>query len=246
MKTCDRPSSQSGRLFPRTNWNTVAQAGDIDSAISQPAIDTLFATYWKPIQSYIRYLGRSAEDAEDLTQDFFHQLLSRRNLFREARQDKGRLRTYVCHAVKRLVIDDSRKRTRIKRGRDQEIRTLETVPELAAPEGTSPDQEFDRRWAAALIERTIAELKADYIAREKGELFAELHPFLGRKGKREPQQEAADRLGMTLDALRISLTRFRRQYGAEFRKQVSQTLSHPANKEEVDEEIRYLMTLHGS
>ena len=110
MPTIDPPSSsKSSAIFPDTHWSSISKARGADSSAAKHAIDSLCATYWKPIYSYIRVLGRGSQDAEDLTQEFFRQLMVRGNLFLSARREQGKLRSYVCVAVKRLVVDASRK-----------------------------------------------------------------------------------------------------------------------------------------
>ena len=238
------PSSH-GTLFPDTHWSSVRRARGNDSAAAKQAIDSLCATYWKPIYGYIRYLGQSNQDAEDLTQEFFRQLMVRGNLFLEARREQGKLRTYVCVAVKRLVTDSLRKQGRLKRGGAHEIISLEEVDEITdSSRGTeSPDERFDRHWAKALVERTLIELERDYVARRKGAVFSELRPYLGWTAQEcQPQDEVALRLGITVGALRMALSRVRQRFGELFRKQVEATVPF-ASASEVDQEITYLIEL---
>jgi RNA polymerase sigma factor (sigma-70 family) len=212
-------------LFPTTHWSVVQAARGANADASKQAIDTLFATYWKPVYGYIRHLGRTEQDAEDLTQEFFKQMMVRRNLFLEVRQEKGKLRTYVCFAVKRMVSTAARDEGRLKRGGDLKFVSLDSERDAfeAADEGT-PDRFFDRQWAAALIDRTLTELEAEYIASGKEELFQELRPFLGLDETHEPQGEVAKRLGMNTGALRMSLLRMRERFGGMFRDRVKATV----------------------
>ncbi|MCB1096660.1 MAG: sigma-70 family RNA polymerase sigma factor [Verrucomicrobiae bacterium] len=229
-------------LFPPTRWSVVDRARGTDTDASEAAIEALCATYWKPIYGYIVHLGQSVQDAEDLTQEFFEEQFGRRNLFLEARREKGKLRTYVCFAVYRHVNDELRKRGRIKRGGGQDPVPLDTVKESATTNnGGTPDKDFDQRWAAALVNRALAELEADYVARGKEALFNELRPFLETEGQDAPQQEIAERLGMTVGAVGMSLTRMRRRLGAHFRRKVAETVQ--GDRAAVDEEIRYLVSL---
>ncbi|MFT4571647.1 MAG: hypothetical protein ACI8TX_002875 [Hyphomicrobiaceae bacterium] len=46
-------------LFPDTHWSSVRRARGNDNVAAKQAIDSLCATYWKPIYAYIRYLGQS-------------------------------------------------------------------------------------------------------------------------------------------------------------------------------------------
>lgn len=236
-------------LFPSTQWSVVEAAIGSNADASKQAIDTLFATYWKPIYGYIRHLGRSEQDAEDLTQEFFKQMMVRRNLFLEVRQDKGKLRTYVCFAVKRMVATSVRNDGRLKREGDKEFLPIDTAECASIPEHNeqhAPDRFFDRQWAAAIMNRTLVELEAEYAASCKGCLFQELRPLLTSETQIETetasQGSIAERLGMTVGAFRMALTRMRRRFGCVFRRNVERTLLGSA-PDEVNSEIAYLIEL---
>ncbi len=232
-----------GALFPTTRWNTVKRAQEPQSKAAAKALDTLCATYWKPISGYMRYLGVPEQDVSDLTQEFFHRLVVERNLFLKVRQESGKLRTFVCVAVKRMVIDDIRKKRRQKRGGGATDQPLEEIENSYAPASqNTPDKEFDMQWARALIDRTLTELESDYYARGKHDLFMELRPFLSSDGDLPSQQEIADRLQIGVSNVGTSLERLRRRYGTMFRKQVATTVPGGL-AEEVDSEIVYLTGL---
>ncbi len=75
--------------FATTHWSVVAAAGDASSPQATEALETLCRTYWPPIYAYLRRLGHSTQDAEDLTQGFFARLLEGSSLA-TLHQAKGR------------------------------------------------------------------------------------------------------------------------------------------------------------
>ena len=240
------PPSSHGVAFPDTHWSALSTAREGDSAASRRVIDHLCATYWKPIHTYIRYLGQGDQDAEDLTQEFFRQLMVRGNLFLQARRERGKLRSYVCVAVKRLVIDAARKKERLKRGGGHEIVPLPAdgdVPDPRVGDTLSPDKQFDRQWARALVDRTLTELERDYVARGKGELFGGLRQYLGKEREPERQEAVANRLGISVGALRMALSRMRQRFGEIFRREVEATVTSGIPGD-VDAEIAYLIGLY--
>ena len=215
-----------------------------DPKAAQIALDSLCAAYWQPICQYIRYRGQSADDAEDLTQEFFHQLMVRpKNLFQEVQQERGKLRTYVCVAVKRHVADAVRKQTRLKRGGGVTTFSLrdecDSFQAEVADSG-APDRHFDRRWTEAIIKRTLAELEREYVSKGKRALFDELKGYLSVDEELVPQVEAAERLGMKIGTLRMNLNRIRERFGEIFRKKVAETVPE-GSSEEIDAEIEHLM-----
>src|SRR5205085_4783656 len=63
--------------------------------------------------------GRTPEEAQDLTQDFFALLLERKDLD-AVRQEKGRLRSYLLAALKNFLAKAHRRTMAVKRGRSEE------------------------------------------------------------------------------------------------------------------------------
>jgi hypothetical protein len=58
--------------FKTTHWTEVLSAGRADSAQANSALNALCQGYWPPLYAYVRRLGHSKEEAEDLTQDSSH------------------------------------------------------------------------------------------------------------------------------------------------------------------------------
>jgi hypothetical protein len=65
--------------FTTTHWSVVLEAQG-ESPAAQEALEKLCRTYWRPIYSFVRRQGVTSEEAEDITQGFFVQLLARRSL----------------------------------------------------------------------------------------------------------------------------------------------------------------------
>ena len=102
-----------GKLFPGTRWSLVAQSREPEAA--NRALSELCNIYWFPVYAYIRSLDQRHHDAQDLAQAFFASLLDRED-FAKADPQRGRLRTFLCVAVKRFVISAYREKNRLKRG----------------------------------------------------------------------------------------------------------------------------------
>ena len=84
----------AGEQFPVTRWSVIDAVKSQDPEEHARALDTLFAAYWKPVYKYVRLRwNRPAEDAQDLTQGFFAEVLERELL---AKYDpaKSKLRTH--------------------------------------------------------------------------------------------------------------------------------------------------------
>ena len=225
--------------LPLTRWSLVAQTREPE--LRERALAELCQLYWYPMYAYIRSLGKAHHEAQDLAQGFFSQLLQRED-FAKADEEMGRLRCYLCTAAKRYVIGENRKQQRLKRGGDHEIVSLDADEDerqflLEPCEDETPETYFDRRWASTVIEATLAELKAEYEAKDRADQFEEMRHYISLNAGGEKQAEVAARLGMTLGAFRMGVTRLRQRYGELLRQTVADTL---ADSSQVGEEIDHL------
>jgi hypothetical protein len=74
------PVPEAGRRFASTHWSVVLAAGQRDSPESEAALATLCRRYWYPLYAYARRRLPDAEQAQDLTQEFFARLLEKNYL----------------------------------------------------------------------------------------------------------------------------------------------------------------------
>jgi DNA-directed RNA polymerase specialized sigma24 family protein len=72
------------------------------------ALETLCRTYWYPLYAYVRRCGYSCEDAQDLTQEFFAQLLAK-DFVARADPLKGKFRSFLLAGLKHLLVMTGRR-----------------------------------------------------------------------------------------------------------------------------------------
>ena len=119
----------------------------------------------------------------------------------------------------------------------------ETRYALEPADERTPEAVFDRRWAFAVLDRTMTELRHEYAAAGKSDLFEALQGFLpGGQGDASRADLAAKR-SVSVGAIDVAVHRLRQRFGVRLREQVAQTVSSDA---EVEEEIRYLISVIGS
>ena len=76
----NRPDDSFAARFTTTSWTVVAQAQDENVPAARQALTELCQAYWYPMYAFLRRGGHSPDEAEDLTQGFFADLLWRDSL----------------------------------------------------------------------------------------------------------------------------------------------------------------------
>ena len=153
--------------FLTTHWSLVDEVrkkGDRDHAL----IGLLLERYWKPVYCYLRHKGFGNEQAKDLTQGFFHEVVLNRHLVERADSAKGSFRSLLLHALRQYVIDERRREIARRQIPQDKLISLDMTdpPELpAAPHPLSPEESFNYAWKADLLERVLAEVKESYVRR---------------------------------------------------------------------------------
>jgi hypothetical protein len=87
-----REAEDCDESFASTGWTMVIEAGDsaTASAHALKALSELCQTYWRPLYAFLREQGYGPEDAHDLTQGFFTDLIETR-AYAHADREKGGL-----------------------------------------------------------------------------------------------------------------------------------------------------------
>jgi len=155
--------------FLTTHWSLIedlqeGQGRDRETAL----VGLLLDRYWKPVYCYLRRKGYDNEQAKDLTQGFFHEVVLNRHLVERADPSKGRFRTFLLHALNQYLIDEQRKEAGQKRIPRSKLIPLDIADPSAVLEGVcelGAEQSFDYAWKAQLLERVVAEVRDRYVQR---------------------------------------------------------------------------------
>ena len=186
----------------------------------------------------MRRTGHSAEDAQDLTQEFFVRLLEKQFLA-TADRHKGRFRTFLLTAVERFLANEQDRVQAQKRGGGQKIISLADIEarycqKLA--DSLTPERIFERQWILSLLDQVLARLQAEMTADGKADLFNALKDHL-TGSQLAGYATTAARLGMTEGAVKVAAHRLRQRYRELLREEIAQTVASP---DEIEAEIRYL------
>ena len=240
----DQTGPGSHACFATTHWSVVLAAGGGQSPQADAALEKLCRTYWYPLYAYIRRRGYTPADAEDLTQDFFAQLL-RKNYPARADPNKGRFRTFLLHALTQFLADQRERANTLKRGGGQVFVSLdEEAPEdryrLEVPDELTPEKLFERRWAETVLERALDRLRGEFVASGKQKDYEVLRSFEPGEQGALSYAEAAVRLRVSESAVKSMIHRLRRRHGELVREEIAHTVPSAA---EIDEELRYLVAV---
>jgi RNA polymerase sigma-70 factor (ECF subfamily) len=234
------PMSGPG-VFLTTHWSVVAAAGRNDTTRAHDALARLCQTYWHPLYAYVRRLGNSPHDAQDLTQEFFARLLAK-NYLANADESRGRFRSFLLASLKHFLVNEWDKARAQKRGGGQvpisiDVGFAETTCHFEPADTTTAEKIFERRWALTLLDQVLRRLRNEFVASGRQELFEQLKPTLTEASHSVRYAEIATRLGTTEGAVKVAVHRLRQRYRELLRAEIAETVANPG---EVDDELRNL------
>ncbi|TDU66202.1 hypothetical protein EI77_03941 [Prosthecobacter fusiformis] len=236
-----------GPSFQTTRWTQVIRLREgAGEAERDSILQQLCQAYWLPLYEYARRSGKSPHDAEDMTQGFFQHALGQ-DLFAKARQDSGKMRSFLLTAFQNYISNQYQRDTAAKRGGKTPALSLDVMQAEARyqsePRHTAtPEELYNRRWARDFFIAVQESLRTEYRSKGKEPFFHALQPWLFVEAKAADILLQAEALGVTEGNLRIMLLRFRKRYRELFHQGVADTLDS-ASKEEIDQEVRELIRL---
>ena len=151
----------TGEVFLTTHWSLIEDIkskGDKDRAL----MDLLLKRYWKPVYCYLRRKGYENEQAKDLTQGFFHEVVLNRNLVQRADQCKGRFRSFLLHALNQYLINVQTAEFAKKRIPADKLVPLDMIDPAEVPQAISnlgPDDAYNYAWLSALLDEILSEVE---------------------------------------------------------------------------------------
>jgi RNA polymerase sigma-70 factor (ECF subfamily) len=235
------PVPEAARQFASTRWSLVMAAGQRDSPESEAALASLCRLYWYPLYAYARRRLPHLEDAQDLTQEFFARLLEK-DCLRQADRQRGRFRSFLLTAFQHFLANEQERAHAQKRGGGRKMLSLD-FPSGERRYQNEPSHEataetlYERGWALTLLEQALARLREEQIAAGKERLFECLKGTLTGEDTPRPYAELARELGMSGEAIKVTVHRLRRRYGELLRAEIAQTVTTP---EEIESELRDL------
>ena len=227
--------------FTTTHWSIVLAAADSALPGAREALDKLCLAYWYPLYAFVRRLGRSPVDAQDLTQGFFAYLFEH-HLVARADPQAGRFRSFLLVALKHFLAHEHERATALKRGGGQPVLSLDQFdPEeryaMEPSDNATPEAIYDQRWALLQIENALRRLRADYASAGRGPLFDLLKDYVWGEKNALTLAQIAKQIDLTEEAVKKAVQRLRQRFRDCLRAEVAQTVATP---DQIDDELRHL------
>jgi RNA polymerase sigma-70 factor (ECF subfamily) len=229
--------------FGETHWSVILSAMDKQRPVeAADALERLCRVYWPPLYAYVRRLGESPHDAQDLTQEFFARFLDK-DYLAAVNQSKGRFRSFMLAALKHFLANQRDKQRAQKRGGGRsfvaiDFHNAETHCGFEPAQNLTPEVIFQRRWASALLEQALARLRNEYAAAGKEALFEQLKTTLTEGRGTIAYAALAARLAMSEAAVKMAVHRLRHRYREAIRSEIAATVAHPS---QVQDELREVL-----
>ena len=231
--------------FGPTRWSVVLQAKGVRGGGEQAtkaqqerreALGKLIEIYWRPLFFFIRRKGYTPVEAEDLVQSFFTTFLEK-DFLKSVERGRGRFRSFLLVALDHFLANEYDKARALKRGGQHNIVSLDfaEAEKRYATEPATHDtaERFYMRQMGAAVDRPPAmiALEIEFDNRGKKVQFSTLKVHLAGG---EDYAAVAEKLGMSVSHVKISVHRMRARYREILRELVRDTVATDA---EVDDEL---------
>jgi DNA-directed RNA polymerase specialized sigma24 family protein len=231
-------------IFTTTEWSVVLSAGDDRSPGAAAALGRLCEVYRYPIYAFACRSGYSHENAEDLTQGFFAQMIEKRG-FRGLDAKKGKFRSFLLKTFKNFSANERRYARAQKRGGGQTPVSLDDESSKAEYQNCcskeiSAEKLYEREWANILLTRSLERLRIEYsrkgpVKRSRQKFYNACKGLLTGEKPAKRYAALAKRLRTTAPALKMKVKRMRERFNEFLRAEIAHTVSSP---EQIDSELK--------
>src|SRR5438067_12243660 len=155
------------------------------------------------------FQGARADQAQDLTQEFFVRVLEGRYLDR-ADPERGRFRSFLLSSLKFFVADEEHRNRAHKRGGralvSLEFSSGEERYQREPAHDETPERIFERGWALSVLERVTGRLRDEFVRHGRPEHFERLKVFLLGQSD-APYSALAREMNKSEGALKVAIHR---------------------------------------
>ena len=143
--------------FPSTHWSFVSQLREADEATRRGLVEQFLLRYLPPLREYLarQYHDLAEQDRDDLLQEFVTNQVIQKSLLERARQDRGKLRSFLRVCLNNFV------RNFMARSRVDPLygaASLELL-ELRDDRQGDPILTFDTLWARFVLTEAVQRVR---------------------------------------------------------------------------------------
>ena len=229
--------------FPTTQWSLIAIAAQDGDGTAREALEELCRRYHAPVLAYFKANAPVREDAEDLTQELFAQMLRKQSWLR-ADIERGQFRSFLLGIAVNALRSWLKARARLKRGGCFSLHSLDLLMDCGWQPAAPPDPAelvFDREWARTVMSAAWRQVE-DAASRtpQRAARFAVLRRFLPASGAPPTYADAAGALDTSVDNVKSWIHRLRDDFRDAVRRVIAETVH---SGDEVAGEMDYLAAI---
>src|SRR5499427_8171739 len=132
----------------------------------------------------------------------------------------------------------------LKRGKGQRLIPFDDIREAGIDaersDSLTADQIYERRWAFAVLEQVMAQLREEYRSAGNVRFFDQMKKMLMDEPDRPSQAQVANEFAMTENAVKQAFYRFRQRYQTLLREEIAHTVAVPGD---IEDELRHLIAV---
>lgn len=236
--------AQPQRLFPSTSRTLIQQIQDGPTVVRELSLSRFCSIYYPAIYGLARARGHSIEDAQDLTQEFFMEVV-RDGLLSKFKTKRGtKLSSWLMKCFRNMEINHRVKATAQKRGGEQEFVAMDTefaekCHGIAQDAHLKAESAQDCILALSIWHEAEKQLRAHYEGGPNEALVNEIVPYvlLGRwpEAPEPSQREVALKHGTTSVRLRAFFTRTLKTHAKRFFTEVAKEASAGIGETEIED-----------
>ena len=169
--------------FQTTQWSLVRRASELEGQAAESALGELCGRYWFPMYAYLRRQGNSAQQSEDLVQEFVLFLIEK-NTLAAADHRRGRFRSFLLTALQNFSRNQRAKATTKARGGGRTVLSLDVASAedsaaIHAIDKQTPEAAFEHAWALTVIDQAMQSLRSKYEQKGRADWFDAVSSCLG-------------------------------------------------------------------
>ena len=151
-----------GGRFRTTHWPLIQSAAETDGTAQRQALERLLVQYLPALKDFVMARFKfDADYADDLLQSFVLEKVLKRKLIAQARQERGKFRTFLLNSICNFAIGEIRRMDAQKRVPRKSFVTLDELDngDLALGIDRETTEQFDLAFTRQVLSKAITRMR---------------------------------------------------------------------------------------